>query len=128
MLCPLWSLMLLSNLCAFFCYVFVFSLGTGDPAFPCYSCSFQCLNFSSGSNFACLMIRTALSSRRVFCIHLFFSFSHSSTLTVITLQFVLLPSVQLSHASIIKFMKSRPKNILLLKNWGLNSSFFLVQW
>lgn len=102
----------------FFCHVFVFSLGTGGPAFPYYSCSSQSLNFASGSSFSC-PIRTALSSRSGFLHSLVFLFSQSSTLIVFLLHFVLLPSVRLSHASIIKFMKSRLQNILLLKKSGI---------
>lgn len=59
--------------------LFVFSLGTRDPTFPCYSCCSQCLHFSSGSNFSCL-IRTALSTSRGFfhsLIFLLFPFFHS---------------------------------------------------
>lgn len=123
MLCPLHSLLLLSSLCAFFFFflfffLFVFSLGTKDPTFPCYSCHSWCLHLGSGSNFSCL-IRIVLSTSRVFFTHLFSCFSHSPTLIVIIPQFVLLPSVQLSHASIIKLMKSRLKNILLLKKLGI---------
>lgn len=123
MLCP--PLMLLSNLCAFFFAMYLFSvLGQVIQLF------LLLLQFSIPE--LCLWKELLLSDKNCsfqqkifFCPHFVFFFSHSSTLIVFLLQFVLLPSVQLSHPSTTNFMKSRLKSILLLKKLGIKYIYLL---